>query len=449
MLRTFETESVGLRLDTCDDYDFNTHLTRDGAAKTALLYGRNASGKSLLFRRIMAMTQEVDLCRDGNKPAVSCTFTIEDDDGETRRITYECDRIGTNASSGLMYGIAAHEHIEVDGHVVWQEDIDEQSSNAFLKGKRTRTVRCSPSFVGNDDEPPCRRVSGYQQRTQLAISHLLDTARPTSLAYRVATYLDSIRMIDACAATDFSRIRDEHELKELCKLLASCGIERDLTGHGYTLWDEARQEDYHPSDGERELVNLFIAIHRLPKTPGTVPVLLVDNFASNLDPTSARTALAWLAQQDAQVIAATHDTDLIDNDLMRPDTILTMRNGQACAIHRRTLKELRRAHNLRALYLAGEFDDDDLEKVAQDMTACIMDIQDECFDKGGFASRPSGTAFDELLRDMETDIEARLDARRLLQLSFIIERALVNENYHTAATALERVVTRIQRKETA
>jgi len=56
-----------------------------------------------------------------------------------------------------------------------------------------------------------------------------------------------------------------------------------------------------------------------------------------------------------QIFTTTHNTDLMSNDLLRPDSYFLLANNSIKAISQLTEKELRQAHNLQKMYKAGAF----------------------------------------------------------------------------------------------
>ena len=56
-----------------------------------------------------------------------------------------------------------------------------------------------------------------------------------------------------------------------------------------------------------------------------------------------------------QIFTTTHNTDLMSNDLLRPDSYFLLENNKIQAISDLTEKELRQAHNLQKMYKAGAF----------------------------------------------------------------------------------------------
>ena len=61
--------------------------------------------------------------------------------------------------------------------------------------------------------------------------------------------------------------------------------------------------------------------------------------------------------KDCQVILTTHNTNLMTNQLMRPDCVFILsRDGRITALCDATDRELREGHNLEKLYIGGEFE---------------------------------------------------------------------------------------------
>ncbi len=58
---------------------------------------------------------------------------------------------------------------------------------------------------------------------------------------------------------------------------------------------------------------------------------------------------------DTQIIFTTHNTDLLSNDILRPDCYYWLNNGIIKPLSELTERELRQAHNLQKMYKAGAF----------------------------------------------------------------------------------------------
>ena len=60
---------------------------------------------------------------------------------------------------------------------------------------------------------------------------------------------------------------------------------------------------------------------------------------------------------DTQIMLSTHNTDLISNDLLRPDAYFLIKDNVIRSFDKITDKELRRAHNIQKMYKAGVFNE--------------------------------------------------------------------------------------------
>ena len=61
--------------------------------------------------------------------------------------------------------------------------------------------------------------------------------------------------------------------------------------------------------------------------------------------------------KNSQVFLSTHNTDLISNDILRPDAYFLIRDNKIRSFDQITDKELRRAHNIQKMYKAGAFNE--------------------------------------------------------------------------------------------
>lgn len=63
-----------------------------------------------------------------------------------------------------------------------------------------------------------------------------------------------------------------------------------------------------------------------------------------------------IAIPGVQILTATHNTNLLSNDILRPDCYFLLKDNQIRPLSDLTAKELRQGHNLQKMYKAGEFD---------------------------------------------------------------------------------------------
>ena len=63
-----------------------------------------------------------------------------------------------------------------------------------------------------------------------------------------------------------------------------------------------------------------------------------------------------LKEVSSQVVLTTHNTTLLDNDLIRPDCGFKISESGITSLHNSTSKDIRLAHNLEKMYRAGSFE---------------------------------------------------------------------------------------------
>ena len=61
--------------------------------------------------------------------------------------------------------------------------------------------------------------------------------------------------------------------------------------------------------------------------------------------------------RNTQIVFTTHNTDLLSNDLLRPDCYYWLNDGSIESLNHLTEKELRKAHNLQKMFKAGAFNE--------------------------------------------------------------------------------------------
>lgn len=158
------------------------------------------------------------------------------------------------------------------------------------------------------------------------------------------------------------RIIELGKVKEFQTFLRDLGIEYDLfvkevegDKHIYCRFDNREVNFY--SVASRGTCSLILFYYWLLKLED-VSLVFIDEFDAFYHSNLAEAVVkALLLLSNTQSILTTHNTDIMTNDLLRPDCYLQIRNGQIKSFSESTQKELRRAHNLQKMYNAGAFND--------------------------------------------------------------------------------------------
>lgn len=108
------------------------------------------------------------------------------------------------------------------------------------------------------------------------------------------------------------------------------------------------------STGTKSLTLLYYWWQTIKKDE--IRLLFIDEFDSSYHFALSQKLVKKLKElKNTQVVLTTHNTDLLSNDLIRPDCGFIINGERVEALNQLTEKELRRAHNLEKLYQAGKF----------------------------------------------------------------------------------------------
>ena len=92
---------------------------------------------------------------------------------------------------------------------------------------------------------------------------------------------------------------------------------------------------------------------QMMQTPG---ILFIDEFDAFYHFELSKAVVELIKSlPKTQVFVTTHNTDLLSNDLLRPDCYFEIVNNKIHAFNEMTDKDIRKAHNMQKMYKAGAF----------------------------------------------------------------------------------------------
>lgn len=87
-------------------------------------------------------------------------------------------------------------------------------------------------------------------------------------------------------------------------------------------------------------------------------MVFIDEFDSFYHHKLSKLIIKKLKEKnETQIILTTHSTNLMDNELLRPDAYFILKNNKIKSLPELTDKELREAHNIEKLFKSGAFDE--------------------------------------------------------------------------------------------
>lgn len=155
-------------------------------------------------------------------------------------------------------------------------------------------------------------------------------------------------------------IFDDTLLEEFTELLHTAGIQENLTVLDnpdgkrvlYYKTDTPLPFFKVSSNGTKALYTLFYWY----KTAKDVSLLFIDEFDAFYHYELSETVVSLLKKMTGtQVILTSHNTNLLSNRIMRPDCYFILTKEKLTSFANATPRDLREGHNLKKLYMSGEF----------------------------------------------------------------------------------------------
>lgn len=355
-----ETLIIDLR---AANYEFNSECTHNNLVKTALIYGKNSTGKTNLGWAIFDLIEHLTDHRTlGLQKKHYLNANSKDEYAE-----FEYNFFINNKD--IVYCYSKNELHEIISEKL---TIDDKVFIDYPVGKNFTT-----SFKGT--EHLNKTINSDSNLSALKYIHNnanLDLRNPFSktfnmLMHFINTMLLFRSLLDEVTFVGFKRgvgniydsILRQNNLKDFQTFLSECGINYKLVKVesdgsqtiGVKFKNKVIPLSSIASTGTKSLA-LFYHWWQYAKND-MASLIFIDEFDASYHFDLSRMIVKRLKQINSQVILTTHNTNLLDNDLIRPDCGFVIDKKGVLSLHSRTNKDLRQAHNIEKMYRAGSFDE--------------------------------------------------------------------------------------------
>ena len=366
MLKKFSVENfkgfkdkITFNLGTPSNYSFNADIIENGCVTKGIIFGINSCGKSNLGLAILDLithlTEKQKLLRSydfylnmsGRKSFAEFEYVFVFDEHE---LIYKYRKTDVNALQA--------ESLIIDDKEVIYFDFVKREGFTLLEGSDTLNDKIK-------NESPISRVKYVNSNSILAdnienkvFRQFIDFVDRMLLFYSLDNrgyegFMDGSEGIA-------EGIVNSGKVDDFQKFLAENGIfynlyacEVDGKKAIYCRFDNKDANFFKiASTGTRSLALYYYWYIRMEKAS----FVFIDEFDAFYHFELSENIEKLLRKiKGVQIFTTTHNTDLMSNDLLRPDCYFIIEEGRIKAIPELTEKELRQAHNLQKMYKAGAF----------------------------------------------------------------------------------------------
>ncbi len=346
------------------NYEFNNNVVNNDCVSKAIVFGINGSGKSnlslALFDIIIHLTDKERIVKkyipylnfDSKKKIAEFEYHFVFDQVD---VLYKYGK--TNANS-LVY-----ENLFINDQEVVSYDYSRNEGFTILKGAENLDLEQKESTVVNN----ISRVKYIKGNAILQD----DLINKTFMSF--VNYVDNMLMFYSvdekgyqglCSGSDSftAGIIREGKLKEFEEFLRKNDINYnlipvDINGEMDIFCKTANKPIRFytiASTGTRSLALFYYWYIKM----SNASLVVIDEFDAFYHFELSQSLVELIKSlTNTQVILTTHNTDLISNDILRPDAYFKIQNNKINSFDNSTEKELRKAHNIQKMYKAGSFNE--------------------------------------------------------------------------------------------
>lgn len=351
-------DELQFSLQSQKDYEFNQEVIHNGIIKDSVIIGYNASGKTNLGHAMMDIISHLTDKKERRASGLFYSNLYNRNDVVSFAYKFKF------GSSFLEYAYEKkknqqiiREYLEIDGKKIIVND--KEMHFVILKGAETLNL--------NHWDHSISMIKYIYANT------ILDQEDKNCQVF--LKFMDFVNQMLWFSSTEGLRVEGADKergnvLEEICNLengvknlelfLQEAGLKFNLlqrdSGDGKTIYCKMgkRNVPFEPlmSSGTKALVFLYLWYMQRQN----FSFIFVDEFdAFYHTDLSIAVIRKLMEEKDIQVIFTSHNTDIISNELLRPDCYFILADNKVQPICNLTDKSLREAHNLQKMYRAGAF----------------------------------------------------------------------------------------------
>ncbi|MCD7950016.1 MAG: AAA family ATPase [Erysipelotrichaceae bacterium] len=366
MLKRFEVKNFknfkDMILDLSDTkgYEYNTYLIQDGIVKNGVIFGKNASGKSNLGLAIFDIVSNLT----DNTNTLSTVEPYKNLDYNDENIEFDytfqfnkdtVEYAYTKISAKELF----YETLKINDHIVIQYNHGNKKGFCLLEGTENLNIQLKNNtlsfikYINNNSVLKENTVNNvFKKFIDFVNNMLLFYSLEVNRYFGYMTGNDRVEdaIVRKGCLQDFEEFLHSIDINYHL-------ISRKIDGKNkiFVKYQNGEaQFNSVASTGTRALALFYY----WSISSDNVSFIYMDEFDAYYHFELANEVVKKiLKKENTQIIFTSHNTNLMNNDLFRPDCLFIMQNEGIKSMSNLTSKELRKAHNLQKMYKAGAFDE--------------------------------------------------------------------------------------------
>lgn len=362
--KAFE-DKVTLDLSSIGNYEFNKECISNGICKTALLYGKNASGKSslcfALFDIVEVLTDKY-VCHDVYKPYKHILHQDAPTEFEYE-FKFDTDEVFYKYSKSDQSTLI-NEDLLINQKQIFSYKKDLVAQNIAVNLEGAETLKVSPDKLNIS---LCRFIKN---------NALLKNNLENSIFQKFFEFVENMLMICSFDQSCFigykkppkdnlvKKIIENNNFEKLQQFFLEAEFTDKLTNKKnslgeYNLFiqydDKCLDFNDAASNGMKALLLIYYYLENKLNQDKRPSFVCIDNIDAIFSFELSYFIVNKFKSYNSQVILTTYNTSNFSNDLLRPDCYFLCSKTKIVNANNATDKELRRGHNLEKLYRGGAF----------------------------------------------------------------------------------------------
>lgn len=361
--KTFD-RPVTIDFSATGGYDFNCEAVKDGIVKTAVMYGKNASGKSslalALFDIVSCLTDNyacppkysnyVNLDTDAKCAAFRYVFDFDGLDVEysySKKSQHEfvAERLVIDKKAVVEYDRQKSQKdftLNMEGTATLQRDL------RALKGSALKYIRYNALLTASKQSHAFDKLFSFADG-MLLFWNLDDKS---FIGYTPKPRSNMVHdIVSSECHSKLAKFFNDADIPDELQIVDMGGTNQIILSkykNGVLELSEAR------SSGMSSLLLVFYWLGCVAKHK-PLSFVCIDEFDAFYHFELSRFVVKMLKSLDVQSLVTTHNTSLLSNEILRPDCYYICSKEQITNLNHATDKQLRQVHNIENLYRGGTF----------------------------------------------------------------------------------------------